>query len=353
MKILVTGGSGFIGSAYIRNVIRATKHDVVNIDALTYAATPDALEDAQLSDRYQFEQIDIRDGAAVANVINAHKPDAIVHLAAESHVDRSIDGPAVFMETNIMGTYNLLAAAKDYWQGMDADAAAHFRFHHVSTDEVYGTLHPNDPAFHEETPYAPNSPYSASKASSDHLVRAWGETYGLPILVTNCSNNYGPWQYPEKLIPLMFSKGLAGQEMPVYGTGENIRDWLYVDDHARALLVVLEKGKLGETYNIGGNEEHQNLDIVHRICAFLDENGSNDLDHKSLIKFVTDRPGHDFRYAINANKIETELGWSPQETFTSGLGKTLSWYMDNQDWWKSILEQNSANTRRGLKGSAE
>lgn len=348
MKVLVTGGAGFIGSAYIRNMIRTTDFQVLNVDALTYAATPEALEDTAQSNRYAFAQVDIRDRKSVEDVVLGFAPDAIVHLAAESHVDRSIDGPGVFVETNILGTFNMLQAALNRFQNLKGPEADRFRFHHVSTDEVYGTLGLNDPAFTETTRYSPNSPYSSSKAGSDHLVRAWGETYGLPILVTNCSNNYGPWQYPEKLIPLMLSKGMKSEPMPVYGSGENIRDWLYVEDHARALLRVLEAGKLGETYNIGGCVERQNIQIVSAICDYLDKvNGGN---HADLISYVSDRPGHDFRYGIDASKIDADLGWKPSETFESGLEKTLAWYFDNQDWLLGGAQ--AATERRGLKKGA-
>lgn len=348
MTILVTGGAGFIGSAYIRNIIRNTDHKVVNLDALTYAATPEALEDCAESNRYSFEKVDIRDKDAVGDVVEKYKPTAIVHLAAESHVDRSIDGPGVFIETNVLGTFNMLQAGLAHFRSLSDTDADRFRFHHVSTDEVYGTLHMGDPAFTETTPYSPNSPYSSSKAGSDHLVRAWGETYDLPILVTNCSNNYGPWQYPEKLIPLMLAKGMKGEAMPVYGTGENIRDWLYVEDHARALYRVLEKGALGETYNIGGVNEKQNIEIVHAICTFLDRTAPKDHAHKDLIEFVTDRPGHDFRYAIDSTKIERDLDWRPAETFETGIEKTLAWYHDNKDWLLGGAQ--AATARRGLSG---
>ena len=348
MTILVTGGSGFIGSAYIRNLIRNTDQRVVNVDALTYAATPEALEDCAESDRYSFEKIDIRDKDAVASVVEKYAPSAIVHLAAESHVDRSIDGPGVFIETNVLGTFNMLQAGLAHWRGLKGNAAEAFRFHHVSTDEVYGTLQMGDPAFTETTPYSPNSPYSSSKAGSDHLVRAWGETYGLPILVTNCSNNYGPWQYPEKLIPLMLAKGMKREPMPVYGTGENIRDWLYVEDHASALYRVLEAGKIGDTYNIGGVNEKQNIEIVHTICDFLDRTAMETGEHRALIEFVTDRPGHDLRYAIDSTKIERDLDWKPAETFETGIEKTLRWYHDNKDWLLGGAQ--AATARRGLSG---
>ena len=336
MKVLVTGGAGFIGSAVVRHMIRDLGLSVVNVDKLTYAATPEALEDAADSPAYAFVRADIADAAAMADVFAAHDPDAVMHLAAESHVDRSIDGPADFIRTNLLGTFTLLEAARAHWTRLPGARKARFRFHHVSTDEVYGTLTDTDPAFSETTPYAPNSPYSASKAGSDHLVRAWGETYGLPVVTTNCSNNYGLWQFPEKLIPVMAIAAIEGRPLPVYGRGENVRDWLHVEDHARALARVLETGRLGETYNIGGNAEKRNIDVVRAICAFMDEARPADAPHDRLIEFVTDRPGHDLRYAIDAAKIDRELGWRPAESFESGLAKTLQWYLDNADWWQAI-----------------
>jgi dTDP-glucose 4,6-dehydratase len=341
MKILVTGGAGFIGSAVIRHLIQNTRDQVVNVDKLTYAANLDSLGEAAHSDRYVFEQVDICDRAALERVFARHSPDAVMHLAAESHVDRSIDGPAAFIETNIVGTYSLLEAAKTYWQGLDAEQKDAFRFHHVSTDEVYGDLAGTQDLFSESTAYAPSSPYSASKASSDHLVRAWQRTYGLPTLITNCSNNYGPCQFPEKLIPLMILNALEAKPLPVYGKGDQVRDWLHVEDHARALCRVLSLGQVGETYNIGGLNEKQNLDVIHSICELLEElvpenpqsrASGNPQGFSGLITRVQDRPGHDLRYAIDAGKIQQELGWVPQETFESGLRKTVQWYLDNPAW---------------------
>lgn len=349
MKLLVTGGAGFIGSAVIRFVIRATNHDVVNLDKLTYAASPEALKDVQRSPRYRFEKVDICDGPAVLGALMAHQPDAILHLAAESHVDRSIDGPAEFVQTNIVGTYTLLEAALDYWRGLDEERRGRFRFHHVSTDEVFGSLGPAG-RFTEASPYEPNSPYSASKASADHLVGAWYHTYGLPAVTSNCSNNYGPYQFPEKLIPLMIIKALKGEPLPVYGTGANVRDWLYVEDHARGLLAVLEHGRLGETYNIGGDSEITNVEMVRRICQLLDGllPDSPHRPHERLIAFVPDRPGHDYRYAIDARKIRDELGWRPRETLATGLEKTVRWYLDNRGWWERILASRYRGERLGL-----
>ncbi len=334
MKILVTGGAGFIGSAVIRHIIRNTADSVVNLDKLTYAGNLESLAEVSASERYAFEQVDICDRSAVERVFREHQPDAVMHLAAESHVDRSIDGPAAFIETNIVGTYTLLEAARQYWQGLDEVRKATFRFHHISTDEVYGDLEGPEDLFTETTPYAPSSPYSASKASSDHLVRAWRRTYGLPTLVTNCSNNYGPYHFPEKLIPLMILNALEGKPLPVYGKGNQVRDWLYVEDHARALYKVVTEGEVGETYNIDGHNEKQNIEVVHTLCGLLDElrpraDGSS---YRSLITHVQDRPGHDLRYAIDASKIQRELGWTPEETFDSGIRKTVEWYLDNPEW---------------------
>ncbi|MGE6107292.1 dTDP-glucose 4,6-dehydratase [Aeromonas sobria] len=350
MKILVTGGCGFIGSALVRHLIRQTQDTVVNVDALTYAANPAALAECSDSPRYHFEHANICDGGTMARIFAAYQPDAVMHLAAESHVDRSITGPADFIQTNIVGTYMLLEAARTYWNGLDEARKAAFRFHHVSTDEVYGDLpHPDEltpgaplPFFTENTSYAPSSPYSASKASSDHLVRAWHRTYGLPVLVTNCSNNYGPWQHAEKLIPQTVAHALAGKPIPLYGQGDQIRDWLYVEDHVRALLLVLIKGRVGETYNIGGHNEKRNLEVVQTICDLLDElvplspcplegeePGGKVKSYRDLITHVADRPGHDRRYAIDAGKIATELKWLPQESFESGLYKTVQWYLDS------------------------
>ncbi|MGE0717083.1 MAG: dTDP-glucose 4,6-dehydratase [Alphaproteobacteria bacterium] len=352
MRVLVTGGAGFIGSAVIRHLVGDVGWEVVNVDKLTYAANLASLDPVADSNRYRFEQADIGDRAAMRRILAAHRPDAIMHLAAETHVDRSIDGPAAFIETNIVGTFALLQEVLAYWRGLDAAGQARFRFHHVSTDEVFGALGATG-VFTEETPYAPNSPYSASKASSDHLVRAWHHTYGLPIVISNCSNNYGPYQFPEKLIPLMIIKALGGEKLPVYGKGENVRDWLHVDDHARALRLVVEKGRIGESYNIGGDCERTNITVVRTICGLLDaaEPGSEHCPHEKLIGFVTDRPGHDLRYAIDAAKIEAELGWRPQETFESGIAKTVRWYLDNREWWQAI-RSGDYRRRVGLGGGA-
>jgi len=348
LKIVVTGGAGFIGSAVIRQYISDTDHEVINLDALTYAGNLETLKDVDNSPRYHFEQVDIRDIAAVQVVFDKYQPDAIMHLAAESHVDRSIDGPADFILTNIVGTYNLLDVAKRYWSSLQAEKKAAFRFHHVSTDEVYGDLEATG-FFTEETPYDPSSPYSASKASSDHLVRAWHRTYGLPVVVTNCSNNYGGYQFPEKLIPLVTLNALEGKPLPIYGKGDQIRDWLHVDDHARALRLVLEQGKLGETYNIGGHNEKTNLEVVKTICALLDEllPDSHHIPHKQLITYVTDRPGHDVRYAIDADKIARDLGWTPEETFESGIEKTVKWYLDNAEWCQHVQDGSYQRQRLG------
>lgn len=351
MKILVTGGAGFIGSSVIRHLIGTTDAEVVNVDALTYAATPEALDGAQNDPRYTFEKVDIRDADAVSAVFDKHKPDRVMHLAAESHVDRSIDGPSAFLETNIFGTFNMLQAARAHWENLSGSAQAEFRFHHVSTDEVYGSLGMEEPAFTETTPYAPNSPYSASKASSDHLVRAWGETYGLPVVTSNCSNNYGPWQFPEKLIPVILIKARNSEPLPVYGKGENVRDWLYVDDHAKALCLVLEKGRLNETYNIGGDNEATNIDLVKKLCAHMDDRFPDQAPHEELISYVTDRPGHDMRYGIDATKIRDELGWQAEENVESGLEKTVDWYLANEDWWRGILSNKYAGERLGKKVS--
>ncbi len=350
-RILVTGGAGFIGSAVVRQMLAAGDTTVVNVDALTYAANLASLGDGVRHPNYRFEQADIRDAAALAQIFVAHKPNAVMHLAAESHVDRSIDGPGAFIDTNVVGTYRLLQAAREHWASLGGMAKEAFRFHHVSTDEVYGSLGPTG-LFTETTPYQPNSPYSASKAASDHLVRAWHATYGFPILVTNCSNNYGPCQFPEKLIPLIILKGLAGQPMPVYGKGDNVRDWLYVEDHARALRLVLDKGKVGETYNIGGHNEKTNLAVVETICSLLDELRPAGAPHRRLISFVTDRPGHDHRYAIDADKIGRALGWKPVETFETGLRKTVRWYLDNEAWWRAIQDGSYGGQRLGV-GAAQ
>jgi dTDP-glucose 4,6-dehydratase len=356
VKILVTGGAGFIGSAVVRHIINNTQDSVVNVDKLTYAGNLESLADVSSSDRYAFVQADICDRVALDNIFATHQPDAVMHLAAESHVDRSITGPAEFIGTNIVGTYTLLEAARAYWSLMSEERKAGFRFHHISTDEVYGDLpHPDEcaagevlPLFTETTSYAPSSPYSASKASSDHLVRAWQRTYGLPCIVTNCSNNYGPYHFPEKLIPLVILNALEGKNLPVYGKGDQIRDWLYVEDHARALYTVVTQGKLGETYNIGGHNEKKNLDVVLTICDLLDEMVPKNSSYREQITYVADRPGHDRRYAIDATKINNELNWKPQETFESGISKTVAWYLTNQQWvdniksgtYKSWIEQN-------------
>ncbi|WVT77575.1 dTDP-glucose 4,6-dehydratase (plasmid) [Sinorhizobium chiapasense] len=349
MRILVTGGAGFIGSALVRHLIENTEHEVLNFDKLTYAGTLTSLSPITSSPRYRFEQGDICDGRAVTAAIEDFQPEVITHLAAESHVDRSIDGPGAFIETNIVGTYTMLAAALDYWRKLPAERGQAFRFHHISTDEVFGSLGETG-YFTETTPYDPRSPYSASKAGSDHLVSAWGHTFGLPVLITNCSNNYGPYHFPEKLIPLMIVKALAGEPLPVYGNGTNIRDWLYVEDHVRALQCVFEKGIPGQTYNIGGNSERRNIDVVKTVCNILDrlqprEDGRSYLGQ---ITYVADRPGHDQRYAIDAGKIGNELGWIPSESFESGIEKTVVWYLSNRDWWAEILDRTRAAERRGL-----
>ena len=345
MKLLVTGGAGFIGSAVVRRAV-ADGDAVVNLDALTYAACLDNVAPVADDPLYAFEHADIRDRAALDRILAAHAPDAILHLAAESHVDRSIDGPGAFIETNVTGTYTLLEAARAYWTGRGRPDA--FRFHHVSTDEVYGTLGETG-AFTEDTPYAPNSPYSASKAASDHLVRAWGETYGLPVLLTNCSNNYGPFHFPEKLIPVVILKALAGEAIPVYGAGENVRDWLYVEDHADALLTVLRKGAVGRSYNIGGENEARNIDLVRMICALLDDRRPDGAPHDRLIEFLTDRPGHDLRYAINPTRIRTELGWRPSVTLEQGLARTVDWFLGNEPWWRALQDRDGVGARLGAR----
>lgn len=357
MVIIVTGGAGFIGSAVVRHIINDTEHTVINVDKLTYAGNLDSLVSIEHSDRYVFEQVDICDAAEVKRVFEQYQPDAIMHLAAESHVDRSIDGPADFIHTNIVGTYTLLEAARHYWLGLGESGQAAFRFHHISTDEVYGDLEGTDDLFTEQTSYAPSSPYSASKASSDHLVRAWQRTYGLPTVVTNCSNNYGPYHFPEKLIPLMILNALDGKSLPVYGDGMQIRDWLYVEDHARALYRVMTEGKVGETYNIGGHNEKANIEVVRTICTLLEElvpeKPSGVSRYEDLITFVKDRPGHDVRYAIDASKIAAELGWEPQETFESGIRKTVEWYLGNETWWRRVLDGSYSRERLGtLEGDA-
>lgn len=387
MKILVTGGAGFIGSAVIRHIIENTQDSVINLDKLTYAGNLESLKDVSNSPRYAFEQVDICNGEELKRVFAQHQPDAVMHLAAESHVDRSIDGPAEFMQTNIIGTYTLLEAARAYWNELDTVRKQAFRFHHISTDEVYGDLpHPNDescvdqpsgchsdsennvdpqsdsennqnlPLFTEQTSYAPSSPYSASKASSDHLVRAWLRTYGFPTIITNCSNNYGPYHFPEKLIPLVILNALEGKNLPVYGKGDQIRDWLYVEDHARALYKVVTEGVIGETYNIGGHNEKQNIEVVHTICDLLEElvpdnsnskAAGNEQGFKGLITYVTDRPGHDVRYAIDASKIERELGWKPEESFETGIRKTVEWYLTNNEWVTHVQDGSYQRERLG------
>lgn len=349
MRILVTGGAGFIGSALVRHLIANTDHEVLNLDKLTYAGDLRSLEGLAASNRYSFVQADICDAQAVRQALETFRPDVVTHLAAESHVDRSIDGPAAFIETNVVGTFTMLAEALAYWKGLAPEARDRFRFHHISTDEVFGSLGP-DGFFTEATAYDPRSPYSASKASSDHLVRAWRHTYGLPTLVTNCSNNYGPFHFPEKLIPLMVIKGLAGEPLPVYGQGLNVRDWLYVDDHARALTRVFEAGAPGETYIIGGHAERTNLEVVHRICDSLDRlrPRADGKSRRSQITHVADRPGHDHRYAIDPTKLERELGWKARESFETGIEKTVRWYLDNEAWWRPILERNYSGQRLGL-----
>ena len=382
MKILVTGGAGFIGSNLIRQIIDETEHHVVNLDKLTYAGNLSSLKNYVDNERHCFVQADLCDLNALQEIFQVHQPDAVIHLAAESHVDRSIDGPGDFIHTNILGTYNLLQAAREHWnfriseakvseakvseggvseargskRGTDSNFSENpasalrnssFRFLHVSTDEVYGSLGPNDPEFTETTPYSPHSPYSASKASSDHLARAWHDTYGLPVLVTNCSNNYGPYQFPEKLIPVVILKCLLGEPIPIYGKGENIRDWLYVDDHCSALRTVLKKGIPGETYNVGGNNEQTNLNLIRHICAQLDELHPGTRPYESLISFVTDRPGHDLRYAIDSTKIRTQLGWEPRETLQTGMHKTIQWYLEHQGWWQGILDGSYKLERLG------
>jgi dTDP-glucose 4,6-dehydratase len=351
MKVLVTGGAGFIGSAVCRHLVKDLGFSVVNLDKLTYAANLDSLAEIELSPLYRFEKLDICDSAGVLAVMQREGIDAVMHLAAESHVDRSIDGPGAFIETNIVGTYRLLDAARAYWNGLEGDKKAKFRFHHISTDEVFGDLPFDDSLFCETTPYAPSSPYSASKAAADHLVRAWHHTYGLPVVLSNCSNNYGPYHFPEKLIPLVILNALEEKPLPVYGTGENVRDWLHVEDHARALATVMQHGRIGESYNIGGNAERTNLSVVEAICDALDARRprSNGESRRSLIAFVRDRPGHDRRYAIDASKIKAELGWSPQNTFEQGLASTVDWYLNAEHWWRPIREGTYTGERLGAK----
>ncbi len=355
LTILVTGGAGFIGSAVARFLIRETPHKVVNVDKLTYAGNLASVADAARNPRYSFERMDICDHAGMERLFGEHRPDVIMHLAAESHVDRSIDGPAEFIQTNIVGTYSLLEAARKYWLSLESGGRQRFRFHHISTDEVYGSLGRSG-KFTEQTGYDPSSPYSASKASSDHLVRAWYRTYGLPVVLTNCSNNYGPYQFPEKLIPLIILNAIEGKALPVYGKGDQIRDWLYVEDHARALYKVVTEGRVGETYNIGGHNEKTNLEVVKTICAILDdlepEHPGGIERYEELITFVEDRPGHDQRYAIDAGKIRGELGWTPTETFESGIRRTVEWYLNSRHWWQSVLDGTYRRERLGLNAEA-
>lgn len=353
MKILVTGGAGFIGSAVVRHLVLRTSHEIVNLDKLTYAASLESLASVSGDSRYSFEKADICDATALRDIFMRHKPDAVMHLAAESHVDRSIDGPDAFIQTNLVGTFRLLEAARYHWEAQDGEYRNRFRFHHISTDEVFGALQIGDPAFCETTPYDPRSPYSASKAGSDHLVQAWGHTYGLPVLLTNCTNNYGPYHFPEKLIPLTIINALKGLPLPVYGKGDNVRDWLFVEDHAAALVAVAEHGRIGESYGVGGGAERTNLQVVEAICDLLDGMTSKlpTGPRRNLIQFVHDRPGHDFRYAMDCSKIERELGWQRSETFESGLAKTIRWYLDNSSWWAPLQNRYSGN-RLGLKLTA-
>ncbi len=357
MKILVTGGAGFIGSAVVRHIIENTSDSVVNVDCLTYAGNLESLASVESNHRYAFEQVNICNSSELNRVFEVHKPDAVMHLAAESHVDRSITGPAAFIETNVVGTYILLEATRGYWNTLDEKGKIAFRFHHISTDEVYGDLpHPDEvadgsdlPMFLESTPYEPSSPYSASKASSDHLARAWLRTYGLPTIVTNCSNNYGPYHFPEKLIPLVILNALEGKELPIYGKGDQIRDWLFVEDHARALYKVVTEGRVGETYNIGGHNEKKNIEVVNMICDILDALVPNDNKYADQIIYVRDRPGHDRRYAVDSSKMKRELGWVPEETFDSGLRKTVQWYLDNSDWCRNVQDGSYQRERLGVE----
>jgi dTDP-glucose 4,6-dehydratase len=350
MRIIVTGGAGFIGSSVIRHIIKNTNDEVLNIDKLTYAGNLESLKEIDQNPRYQFQQVDICDASKLEQIFEQFQPDAIMHLAAESHVDRSIDGPSTFIQTNIVGTYTLLEAARKYWQRLDEIKKVNFRFHHISTDEVYGDLDGTTDLFTETTPYAPSSPYSASKASSDHLVRAWQRTYGLPTIVTNCSTNYGPYHFPEKLIPLVILNALDSKALPIYGAGNQIRDWLFVEDHARALYQVVTQGTVGETYNIGGHNEKQNIEVVKTICRILDQlrPQNNAQPYENLITFVKDRPGHDLRYAIDASKIENELGWKPLETFETGIRKTIEWYLNNLEWCRHVQDGSYQRERLGV-----
>ena len=351
MKILITGGAGFIGSAVIRHIIKNTQDIAINLDKLTYAGNLESLSKVDNSERYFFENVDICNRIELDRVFQEYQPDMVMHLAAESHVDRSIDGPAAFIETNIVGTYTLLEATRAYWSRLESDKKSAFRFHHISTDEVYGDLEGTDDLFTETTSYSPSSPYSASKASSDHLVRAWQRTYGLPTIITNCSNNYGPYHFPEKLIPLVILNAVEGKPLPVYGNGMQIRDWLFVEDHARALYKVVTEGRVGETYNIGGHNEKSNIEVVKTICTLLEELVPNKpegvVKYSDLITYVTDRPGHDIRYAIDASKIADELNWQPEETFASGIRKTVEWYLHNSDWWSRVLDGSYSRERLG------
>ena len=353
MNILITGGAGFIGSALIRYLIKNTDHQILNIDKLTYAGNLESLVEVESNPNYTFQKIDICDAAAIEQSFSEFQPDLIMHLAAESHVDRSIDGPAEFINTNIVGTYTLLEVSRKYWQSLSQHKKSQFRFHHISTDEVYGDLEGTTDLFTESTPYAPSSPYSASKASSDHLVRAWYRTYGLPIVITNCSNNYGPYHFPEKLIPLVILNALDGKALPIYGKGNQIRDWLYVEDHAKALYKVVMEGTIGETYNIGGHNEKQNIEVVKTICHILDvlKPQSNNQPYEELITFVEDRPGHDLRYAIDASKIKNDLGWTPEESFESGIRKTVEWYLNNLDWCRRVQDGSYQRERLGVQAS--